>query len=213
MFRDRRDAGRYLAELLSSYKHNDLVIIGIPRGGVIVADEVARSLSAPLDLVVPRKIGAPGNPELALGAIAPDGIKVLDENLLSQFGVSDNYLKSTIEDETKEMERRTNVYREGLRPLDLKGKTVIVVDDGVATGATTEAALEYVRHLDPSRLILAVPVGPKDTIERLTDKADDVIVAHAPSLFFAVGQFYERFDQTTDDEVLEVMKVYREPGV
>jgi len=213
MFRDRRDAGRYLAELLISYKGGDVVVIGIPRGGVIVAHEVARALGAPLDLVVPRKIGAPGNPELALGAIAPGGIQVLDKNLITHLAVSDEYLEMTIENEIKEIERRTAVYREGLGPLVVKGKTAIVVDDGVATGATTEAALEFVKKLQPAHLVLAVPVGPPDTLQRLKNKADDIVVAHAPSIFYAVGQFYERFDQTTDSEVITVMQVYRQPDV
>jgi len=198
MWRDRREAGRYLAEALKEFKNKDVLVLAIPRGGVVVGDEVATALNAALDVVVPRKIGAPFNPELAIGAIAADGSKVLDQNLIQRLDVSEEYLKKEIERQTEEIKRRISEYRGDRPPLEIEEKTVILVDDGVATGATTLAAIKYLRNKKPAQIILAIPVGPPDTVEKLKKEVDRLICLSIPSLFYAVGQFYEQFEQTTD---------------
>ena len=198
MWRDRREAGRYLAGALKEFKNKDVLVLAIPRGGVVVGDEVATALNAALDVVVPRKIGAPFNPELAIGAIAADGSKVLDQNLIQRLDVSEEYLKKEIERQTEEIKRRISEYRGDRPPLEIEEKTVILVDDGVATGATTLAAIKYLRNKKPAQIILAIPVGPPDTVEKLKKEVDRLICLSIPSLFYAVGQFYEQFEQTTD---------------
>lgn len=209
MWRDRREAGRYLAEALKEFKNKDVLVLAIPRGGVVVGDEVATALNAALDVVVPRKIGAPFNPELAIGAIAADGSKVLDQNLIQRLDVSEEYLKKEIERQTEEIKRRISEYRGGRSPLEIEEKTVILVDDGVATGATTLAAIKYLRNKKPAQIILAIPVGPPDTVEKLKKEVDRLICLSIPSLFYAVGQFYEQFEQTTDQEVVDIISVHK----
>jgi predicted phosphoribosyltransferase len=209
MWRDRRQAGRYLAEALKEFKNKDVIALAIPRGGVVVGDEVARTLNVPLDIVVPRKIGAPFNPELAIGAVAADGSRVLDHGLIQRLDVSEKYLKNEIERQTEEIKRRVSEYRGDRPPLKIEGKTVILVDDGVATGATTLAAIKYLRKLKPAQIILAIPVGPPETVEKLKKQVDRLICLSVPSLFYAVGQFYEQFEQTTDAEVIEIMSVHK----
>lgn len=205
LFNDRRDAGRRLAKNLVAREDPSPVVLGIPRGGVIVAYEVARALSAPLDVIIPRKIGAPENPELAIGALAQDGTLVVDQALVKALGVSEAYLKEETARQKSEIERRLQSYRHGAPPAELKGATAIVVDDGIATGATVLAALRGVRSSRPARLILAVPVAPPDTLERLTPEADEVICLAAPEPFYAVGQFYRHFEQTADEEVVDLL--------
>lgn len=205
IFEDRIDAGERLAEALKEHVGPDAVVLGIPRGGVIVAEVVARTLGVPLDVVVPRKVGAPGNPELGLGAVAP-GVRVLDPWLIERLGVTEEYLEREIAAEEAETVRRLRVYRGDRPPLDLTGKTAIVIDDGVATGGTAVAALRWARAQGAERVILAVPVAPPQTMERLRHEADDVVVLATPEPFFAVGEWYRRFDQTTDEEVVEALR-------
>lgn len=204
MFADRVDAGERLALALADFAGPDAVVLAIPRGGVIVGEVVARALHAPLDVVIPRKIGAPMNPELGLGAIAP-GVRVLDRRMLEALRVSDEYLEREIEDQESEIERRQRAYREGRSPVDVRGKVAIVVDDGVATGGTAAAALRWARAQDAGRVVLAVPVAPGASLARLSQEADEVVVLAAPDPFYAVGEWYRRFDQTSDEEVVAAL--------
>ncbi|UCC77331.1 MAG: phosphoribosyltransferase [Anaerolineales bacterium] len=206
-FRDRREAGQLLAEELSSLRGTqDLIILGIPRGGVVVAYEVAKALSAPLDVYITRKIGAPFNPELAVGAVASGGTLVLDHDLIARVGASDDYIQTETERQRQEIERRMAAYRGARSAPDLQAKTVILVDDGVATGATVLASLRAIKQHQPARLILAVPVGPPDTIRLLSQEADRVVCLFTPEVFWAVGSFYSVFDQTTDAEVVQLLE-------
>jgi putative phosphoribosyl transferase len=209
-FRDRREAGQLLAKQLAALRgRQDVIVLGVPRGGVVVAYEVAQALGAPLDVYITRKIGAPNNPELAIGAVASDGTLVLDHDLIERIGVSDRYVQEETARQRQEIKRRLAAYR-GSRPeADLHGKTVVLVDDGVATGATTLASLRAIKARQPTKLILAVPVGPEDTIQVLASEADQVVCLYTPDLFWAVGAFYSAFDQTTDAEVIQLLQ---EPG-
>jgi predicted phosphoribosyltransferase len=203
-FADRVDAGERLAKALIGDAGTDSLILAIPRGGVIVGEVVARELGLPLDVVVPRKIGAPMNPELGLGAVAP-GVRVLDPNLIDLLGVSDEYLEREIAAQELEIERRLHAYRAGRPPLEVRGKTAIVVDDGVATGGTAVAALRWARAQGAAKVILAVPVAPAASMSRLEHECDAVVVLATPEPFFAVGEWYRRFDQTTDEEVVAAL--------
>ncbi len=203
-FEDRIDAGQRLAKALTAFSGTSTVVLAIPRGGVVVGEIVARALGASLDVVVPRKIGAPGNPELGIGAVAP-GIRVLDETMVRALDVSEEYLEREVASQEAEIERRLRVYRSGRPPVDVRGKTTIVVDDGVATGGTAVAALRWARAQGASRVVLAVPVAPVQSLARLEGEADEVIVLSAPSPFFAVGEWYRKFGQTSDPEVIEAL--------
>lgn len=205
IFHDRLDAGRRLADALKEHAGPDAVVLAIPRGGVIVGEVVAATLGVPLDVVVPRKVGAPGNPELGLGAVAP-GVRVLDPWLIERLGVSEEYLEREIAAEEAETVRRLQAYRGDRPPLDLTGKTAIVVDDGVATGGTAVAALRWARAQGAATVVLAVPVAPPQTIQRLSHEADEVVALATPEPFFAVGEWYRIFDQTSDDEVLAALE-------
>jgi putative phosphoribosyl transferase len=207
-FADREEAGRLLAEALADLAGQDVVVLAIPRGGVTVAAEVARALDAPLDVVIPRKVGAPGNPELGLGAVAP-GVRVLDERLIRTLGVDEPYLEREIAAQEEEIRRRERAYRGDAQPVEVRGKVAVVVDDGVATGGTAAAALRWARAQGASRVILAVPVSPPDAAVRLRDDADDVVVLGTPEPFFAVGQWYERFGQVPDEEVIRLLDAGR----
>jgi putative phosphoribosyl transferase len=205
MFADRADAGRRLAEALGHLTGEDVVVLGVPRGGVEVAAEVARIHRWPLDIVVPRKIGAPMNPELGLGAVAP-GVRVLDERMIRQLGVTEDYLEREVADQEEEIRRRMAAYR-GERPeLGVAGRVAVVVDDGVATGGTSVAALRWARDQGSSRVILAVPVAPREAVARLSKEADEVVCLTTPDPFFAVGQWYEAFPQTSDREVVALLQ-------
>jgi predicted phosphoribosyltransferase len=205
-FRDRKEAGRLLAEELDFLKGEEVVVLGIPRGGVVVAFEVAQSIGAPLDVCITRKIGAPFNPELAIGAISSSGDVVLDQDLINSLNVPPDYVKEEMRRQRREIERRMAEYR-GDRPApDLMGKTVVLVDDGVATGATVLATIRSLKKRNPKKLILAVPVGPSDTISRLKEEADEVICLATPPLFWAIGAFYFDFSQTSDEEVKRLLK-------
>ncbi len=204
MFRDREDAGEQLADLLSDLRGENVVVLGIPRGGVEVAAVVARRLGAPLDVVIPRKVGAPGNPELGLGAVAED-VEVLDERLIRVLAVNEKYLRSEIAAQQEEIARRSSAYRGDEPPVPLQGKVVVVVDDGVATGGTAVAALRWARARGAAKVILAVPVAPADAVRRLEEEADEVRVLATPEPFYAVGQWYDSFPQVSDDRVVELL--------
>jgi putative phosphoribosyl transferase len=202
-FRDRHDAGRLLAERLRDYTgREDVVVLALPRGGVPVAYEVANALGAPLDVFVVRKLGVPGHRELAMGAIASGGVIVLDEYLVRALGIPEDAIRQVIANELHELERREQAYRDGREPPQLEGKTVILVDDGLATGATMRAAAQAVRqHAAPKEIVVAVPVAARETCEQLRDDVDEVVCAVTPAPFRAVGLWYEDFSQTSDDEV------------
>jgi putative phosphoribosyl transferase len=201
-FRDREQAGRVLAEALREYAGRpDVIVLGLPRGGVPVAAEVARELGAPLDVFVVRKLGVPGHPELAMGAIGSGGVRVLNESVVRPLGIPERVIDRVTAEEQRELERRERLFR-GDRPApDLKGRIVILVDDGLATGSTMRAAVEALRKLGPARIVVAVPVGAPETCEEFRHEVDDVVCAFTPNYFEAVGRWYEKFEQTTDDEV------------
>jgi putative phosphoribosyl transferase len=206
-FRDRQEAGKALAKDLAFLKgRKDVIVLAIPRGGVVVGYQVAEELGAPLDIYITRKIGAPYNPELALGAVASDGSVILDEELVQRLGVSPDFVKGEKKRQQAEIARRLDKYRGNRPALDLTGKTVVLVDDGVATGATTLATLRALKKQPIARLILAIPVGPPDVIETLAKEADQVVCLSTPEPFWAVGSFYLVFDQTSDEEVLKLLQ-------
>lgn len=207
MFKDRHEAGKLLAEKLSEYKNTNTIIFAVPRGGVVVAYEVASKLNVPLDLAIPRKIGAPKQPELAIGAVAQDGTTVLDNQLVRQLGVSRDYIEEEARQQIEEIERRLKKYRGDLKQYpNIKNKNVILIDDGIATGATIKAAILSLRKQEPASIIIAIPVGPADTIDSLREEADKVICLETPQTFYAIGQFYQDFTQTTDEEVINLIK-------
>ena len=207
IFRDRADAGVLLAERLRALGlHEDVVVLGLPRGGVPVAREVAVALGAPLDVLVVRKIGAPFNPELALGAIAFGGVTVYNEELLAELGLEEAELDGVRRREQAELNRRERAYR-GERPMpDLAGKTVVLVDDGMATGATMHAAVTATRALHPKRIVVAVPTSARDSVARLVAVADRVVALETPEPYFGVGAWYEEFRQVTDEEVVRFLE-------
>jgi putative phosphoribosyl transferase len=206
LFQDRRDAGRALARELASLKGTpNLLVLGIPRGGVVVGHEIARALDAPLDVYITRKIGAPHNPELAIGAVASDGTLLIDHQLARRLGVSQQYIDQEAERQKEEISRRLSEYRGDRPPPEIKGKVIILADDGVATGATTLATIRAIKTQEPAELILAVPVGPRDSIEKLRQEVDRLVCLHAPEIFWAVGAFYNVFDQTSDAEVKSLL--------
>jgi predicted phosphoribosyltransferase len=202
MFTDRRDAGSKLADRLGQYAgRDDVVVLGLPRGGVPVAAEVASALGTKLDVFVVRKLGVPGHEELAMGAVASGGTRVLNDEVLAQAEVSTAALERVTEDEQAEVARRDESYRAGREPVPLAGCTAIVVDDGLATGATMRAALAAVRATGPARTVAAVPVAPAVVLQTLQADADEVVFVQAPQLFLSVGQHYRDFAPTTDDDV------------
>ena len=205
-FRDRREAGQVLAEQLASYcgEHN-LLVLGLARGGVPVGWQVARALQAPLDVFLVRKLGVPQWQELAMGALATGGGVVINDSLVRSLGISDEQLQATIERETAELHRREQAYRGDRPPTELADKTVILVDDGIATGASMLAAVRAVRAGGPAQVVAAVPVGPPSACRELAAEADDVVCATMPHGFEAVGQVFEDFHQVTDDEVRELL--------
>jgi len=203
-FADREDAGVRLAESLADLAGEDVVVLGIPRGGVEVAEVVARALGVPLDVVIPRKLGAPGNPELGLGAVAED-VEVLDERLIRLLKVKEGYLRQEVAAQQEEIRRRAAAYRQDRPPVPLEGRIAVVIDDGVATGGTAVAALRWARARGASKVILAVPVALAEAVARLEREADEVRVLATPEPFYAVGQWYESFDQVSDDRVVELL--------
>jgi putative phosphoribosyl transferase len=210
-FRDRKDAGRQLAARLGEYRGQEPLVLALPRGGVPVAYEVAVALDAPLDVLVVRKLGAPGQPELGIGAVV-DGDhpqSVLNEDVLSVLHVSQTYLEREVALELQEIRRRQERYREGQPPMAISGRTVIVVDDGIATGGSVRAALRGVRRSQPRQVVLAVPVAPPESLAALAGEADVVICLSTPRFFHAVGQFYDDFTQTSDEEVIALLRAAR----
>jgi predicted phosphoribosyltransferase len=206
-FEDRADAGRRLAAALLHLKDEAPVVLALPRGGVPVAFEVASSLSAPLDVVFVRKIGAPRQKELGLGAVV-DGARphiVLNEDVVRVVQPGDDYIRAEAARQMAEIERRRKIYRQGRPPLDVRGRTVIVVDDGIATGGTMKAVLKALRELQPKKLVLAVPVAPADSVEELSSLADEVVVLGMPEPFYAIGAYYRDFSQTNDEEVIDLL--------
>jgi predicted phosphoribosyltransferase len=212
-FRDRHEAGVALAGLLQGYAHrNDVVVLALPRGGVPVGYEVAAALRVPLDVFSVRKLGVPGHPELAMGAIASGGVQVLNDEVLAWYRPSPDTVEAVARVEMRELERREQLYREG-RPLVLvEGRTVILVDDGLATGATMRAAVQAVRQLRARSVVVAAPVGAADTCAAMRHLADDVVCVNAPAQFRAVGEWYEDFSETSDDEVRELLTRSGESG-
>jgi erythromycin esterase-like protein/predicted phosphoribosyltransferase len=212
LFRDRRQAGKRLAEKLMSYAHRpDVLVLALPRGGVPVAYEVARALGAPLDVFVVRKLGVPGYEELAMGAVATGGVRVLNDQLVERLGIPESMIDAIAARERQELARRERLYRGGRPPPDVRGRTVILVDDGLATGATMYAAIEALRQQNPARIVVGVPTASPDTCEEMKKKADDVICAMTPEPFQAVGRWYQDFSQTTDEEVRELLARRNEP--
>lgn len=207
MFADRVEAGRALALKLEQYqRRKDAVILALPRGGVPVAYEVARVLELPLDLLVVRKLGVPSHPELAMGAIASGGAVYFNQDVIEMAGVTEAQMQAVLARERAELDRRERAYRGGRPPLDLRGAIAIVIDDGMATGASLRAGLSAVRTLKPAKLVVAVPVAPADAAERMSDLADEFVSVLSPFDFRAVGQFYRTFGQTSDDEVRSLLE-------
>jgi len=205
-FRDRREAGRALAEALDGYRPRRPFVLAIPRGGIVVGYEVARTLEAPLDVIVPRKLRAPHNPELAIGAVAQDGSVYYDSPLVDTLKVPEDYLKGEIAFQMEEIRRRLAAYRGDRPPPVLEGRVAIVVDDGIATGSTMIAALRAVRGMRPAATVAAVPVAPPEGCESLRAEADEVVCLYTPVMFYAVGQFYEDFGQTSDEEAIALLR-------
>jgi putative phosphoribosyl transferase len=212
-FRDRRHAGQVLAQKLAPYapyaNRNNLLVLALPRGGVPVAFEVARSLRAPLDVFLVRKLGVPGQEELAMGAIAPGGTQLLNQEVIDGLGVTHSALEAVIRKEQLELERREKLYRGESHLLSLMDRVVVLVDDGLATGSTMRAAVAALRQHHPGRIVVAVPIAPPATCAELNEVADDVVCAMTPEPFHSVGLWYEDFAQTTDDEVRELLDLAR----
>ncbi|MBI2011217.1 phosphoribosyltransferase [Candidatus Daviesbacteria bacterium] len=206
IYKNREAAGQLLALRLSNYanKENTLVL-GIPRGGVVVAYQIAKKLNIPLDIVITRKIGAPTQPELALGALDPRGEVFWDQNLLMELGIKKDQLVDEIEAQKKEIQRRETLYRKDRLPLDITGKVVILVDDGIATGATVQAAINYLKYLKAGRIILAIPVLSKEVLNILDSNIDEMIILQLVEYLGAVGSFYEDFHPISDEEVIALM--------
>jgi predicted phosphoribosyltransferase len=206
-FADRREAGRELASRLADYRgRSDVVVLALPRGGVPVAFEIAEALDAPLDIFVVRKLGMPGHPEFAIGAIASGGVRVLSDDVIRAYGVPHSAIDTVVRRELAALERREREYRRG-RPLpDLRDRIVILVDDGLATGSTMRAAVQAVRAFEPARVVVAVPVGAPSTCAEFADIADEIVCARTPEPFSAVGLWYRDFSQTTDEEVRALLE-------
>jgi predicted phosphoribosyltransferase len=207
LYKDRHEAGRRLAQKLARYAdQQDVIVLGLPRGGVPVAFEVARALDAPLDVFLVRKLGVPGHRELAMGAIASGGISVLNQEVVRGLGVSARAIERVAAGEHRELERRERAYRGDKPAPDVRGHTAILVDDGLATGASMKAAVDALRAQDPARIVVAVPVAPPETCAEFENEVDEVICAATPRPFFGVGTWYRDFSQTTDAEVKEFLR-------
>ena len=209
-FVDRVDAGKRLASAMTDVKGRNAVVLAIPRGGVVVGYQIAIALRLPLDVIIAHKIGAPGNPELAIGAVAEDGSIFLDSKLAAYTGADESFIQQESEDQKTEIQRRLKTYRQN-QALSLLGKEVIIVDDGIATGATVKAALVSAKNRGAKTVTIAVPVGPPSTIEELKKQgADRVVCLYTPEWFQAIGQFYSNFDQTSDEEIITLLKQSRQ---
>jgi predicted phosphoribosyltransferase len=207
LFRDRADAGRRLAARLAPYAgRRGLLVLALPRGGVPVAGEIAERLGAPLDLFIVRKLGVPGQPELAMGAIASGGVRVMNDDVVKLLAIPAEKIERVAEKEEKEIERREREYGDGRPFPDIAGRTIILVDDGLATGATMLAAVQALEGMGPAAIIVAVPVASTETCEQFRDEVDEVICLHTPTPFHGVGMWYEDFSQTTDQEVRDIVR-------
>ncbi len=205
-FADRIDAGKRLASALANFAGKNAIVLAIPRGGVVVGYEIAKALNSPLDVIIPRKIGAPGNPELAIGAMTEDGTIILEDALIRYMGVPVDYIKEESELQKREIERRLKFYRQNEPYPNLRGHDVIIVDDGIATGSTMKAALASVKNRGAKTVTVAVPVAPPSTIKELKKQADRVVCLNTPEYFQAIGQYYTDFTQTPDEEVIQLLK-------
>lgn len=206
MFKDRSDAGRQLVPLLQAYKENkNSLVVGLARGGVVVADEIARALHLPLTVIVVRKVGAPGNPELSLGAVTATGEKIFNDHLIALLAVSPEYLKGQVEKEKEIALKRLDLYLKGQSAPNVKGKIAILVDDGIATGASVRLAVQSLRKEGAKKIVLAVPVGSVDALHKIEKEVDELVYLLAPSDFEAVGSFYQEFDQVSDEEVVKIL--------
>ena len=206
-FADRSEAGRRLAQALNAYAgRRDVLVVALPRGGVPVGYEVAHALRAPLDVMQVRKLGVPGHEELAMGAIASGGVRIVSENVVEALGIPERVIATVAAAEAQELERRERIYREGRHFPEVRGRTVILVDDGLATGSTMRAAAAALRSLGADRLVAAVPVAPKESCEALHEVVDEVVCATTPERFSAVGEWYDDFSQTSDEEVSELLR-------
>ena len=211
IFRDRHDAGRRLAARLSTYANRpDVLVLALPRGGVPVGYEVAKALNVPLDVFLVRKLGVPGHEELAMGAIASGGVRVLNNEVVQAWHISPDVIEAVTADERRELARREQMYRDDRPAPEVRGKTVILVDDGLATGASMQAAVLAVRQKQPAEIVIAVPVASQETCDMLAEQVTEVICLHTPEPFYAVGLWYREFGQTTDDEVRELLNRARE---
>lgn len=205
IFTDRHSAGLLLLGKLVPWRGKDSIILGLARGGVVVASAIASGLDVPLDVLVVKKIPAPGESELALGALTPDGVSYVDWKFAGRLGVDEEYIKSQIRQLTDQIKQKTSIYRKRKKPINVRDKTVIIVDDGVATGATLEAAIKWTRKKHAGRIIAAIPVMPADTLGKIKPEVDELIVLEAPREFAAVGQFYKDFPQVEDSEVVQLL--------
>lgn len=208
MFKDRKQAGQLLAAKLVNLKRENPVVLVVPRGGAIVGAEIAQELAAPMDVVISRKIGAPQNPEVAIGAVTPDGEVLYNRQLMTMLKVNEQQLAEEIASAKTELARRLEVYRQNRIPQAWQGRTVILVDDGIATGFTVAATVDYIRRQQPSKLILAVPVAPVETAQAMRSRVDELVCLIEAEVFYAVGQFYQEFQQTEEQEVLAVLQKY-----
>jgi putative phosphoribosyl transferase len=206
LFKDRKTAGQLLVAELLTYAHRpDVIVLGLPRGGVPVADEVAKAINAPLDVLVVRKLGVPDQPELAMGAIAAGGVRILNQVIINQVDISDEAIARTANQEERELERRERLYRGNRAFPDVEGRTVILVDDDLATGATMWAAVAAVRQHKAAKVVLAVPVAASETCQQLAPVVDEIICLQKPQAFYSIGFWYEEFPQITDEEVCQLL--------
>jgi putative phosphoribosyl transferase len=206
IFRNRQQAGQILASRLEKYANReDVIVLGIPRGGVPVAFEVAKALNQPLDIFVLRKLGVPGYKELAFGAIGSGGVRVVNANLVAELGLSDVQVAAVIRAEQEELKRREKIYRGNRPPLEVRGRTVILIDDGIATGSSILAAIHALRQMQPAGIVVGTPVGPPDTVIRLQREVNELVCVEMPESFYGVGQFYVDFSQVSDQEVNELL--------
>lgn len=206
VFTDRHQGGVLLARELSSYRGTDAIILGLARGGIKTARAVADTLNLPLDVLVIGKIGAPGQEELAMGALAPDGVSFIDWRFAQRLGVDEGFIKSQIPNLNDQIIRKTLLYRKGKKQYKLREKTVILVDDGAATGATIEAATRWLRKKHVRKIVVAIPVAPKELLGTIKTEVDELVILYTPEEFSAVGQFYKDFDQISDEDVVELLK-------
>lgn len=212
-FRDRREAGQRLAALLARFAgRSDTVVLGLPRGGVVVAYEVAKALDLPLDVYVVRKLGTPGHEELAMGAIASGGVMVLNDDVVRSLGLRQGVVEEVAERERRVLEQREKTYRRQAEPVPLEGKRVILVDDGLATGATMRTAIKSLRAHGPALIVVAVPTAPRETCMALAEEVDEMVCCLAPTPFFSVGEWYQDFSQTSDEEVVDLLHSAQDLG-